>query len=249
MTHLYVSSPTHYAPEADFVRSLIALTHKLRDLGISQTIELPDGESHIDRARNNVVARFLQSPATHLMFIDSDQAFTPQDVLHLVESGKDLIGALIPKKQINWEGIRQAAKDGHEDIEAYGAQYVVNPPKDGRTLRIDKQCVPVDAIGTGFMLVSREAIESVIKAHPETEYLSDDVAGEMQKSWAIFHAGVYDEGWMRFLTEDYVFCRRARAIGIQPHIHLGVRDIGHVGKHMYRGRIETTFTLSASEAA
>ena len=53
-------------------------------------------ESLITRARNYLVDEFLRSPYTHLMFIDSDIHFNPNDVLTLVD--KDIIGLTISKE-------------------------------------------------------------------------------------------------------------------------------------------------------
>ena len=47
-------------------------------------------ESLITRARNYLVDEFLRSPYTHLMFIDSDIAFNPNDVLTLAALDKDI---------------------------------------------------------------------------------------------------------------------------------------------------------------
>ena len=68
-------------------------------------------ESLITRARNYLVDEFLRSPYTHLMFIDSDINFNPQDVLavaSLCNEDKPIIGAPYPKKCIAWEKIVQA---------------------------------------------------------------------------------------------------------------------------------------------
>ena len=48
-------------------------------------------ESLITRARNYLVDEFLRSPYTHLMFIDSDIHFNPQDVLTLAALDKETV--------------------------------------------------------------------------------------------------------------------------------------------------------------
>ena len=60
-------------------------------------------ESLITRARNYLVDEFLRSDKTHLMFIDSDIGFDPQDVLALAaladpKSDKDIVCGPYPKK-------------------------------------------------------------------------------------------------------------------------------------------------------
>jgi len=69
-------------------------------------------ESLITRARNYLVDEFLRSPYTHLMFIDSDIHFNPNDVLTLAALDKEIIGGPYPKKCIAWEKVRNAVDAG-----------------------------------------------------------------------------------------------------------------------------------------
>ena len=75
-------------------------------------------ESLITRARNYCADEFLRNEVyTHLMFIDSDIGFNPQDVLSLAaiadpESDKDILCGPYPKKTISWEKIKLAVDKG-----------------------------------------------------------------------------------------------------------------------------------------
>ena len=76
--------------------------------GIDVRFSFLFNESLITRARNYLVDEFLRSDFTHLLFIDSDICFDPQDVLALIALDKDVIGAPYPKKSINWRNIALA---------------------------------------------------------------------------------------------------------------------------------------------
>jgi hypothetical protein len=57
-------------------------------------------ESLITRGRNYLAHEFLESDATHLMFIDADIDFDPKDVIALLAMNKPVIGGPYPKKCI-----------------------------------------------------------------------------------------------------------------------------------------------------
>jgi len=217
VTHVYISAPTHHSPEIGFVGSIMHAISALGKAGVSYSFEMPGGESMITRARNNAVARFLKSPATHLFFIDSDQTFDADDVLRMIACGHDLVGALIPMKQLE-------------------TAYVFNA--ETGTFRPDEHgCVPAAAVGTGFMLVARRVIEEMIKKHPETRYLTDHTPngqGAREERHALFDCGVVGD---RYLTEDYYFCHRAKGMGVQPMLNLHVHSIGHIGVHLFKGDV------------
>ena len=81
-------------------------------------------ESLITRARNYLVDEFLRSPYTHLMFIDSDIHFNPNDVLTLAALDKDIIGAPYPKKCIAWEKVRNAVDAGLADQDPNALEFL-----------------------------------------------------------------------------------------------------------------------------
>src|ERR1700739_3683481 len=66
-----------------------------------------DGDALITRARASLIAQFLEDPdATHLLFIDADIGFEPEQVLRLVECGADMCAAVYPIKRMDWDRIR-----------------------------------------------------------------------------------------------------------------------------------------------
>ena len=56
------------------------------------------GDSLVSRARNRIVARFLMSDCTHLLFLDTDLIFSPEHVERLISHGLPFLIGLYPKK-------------------------------------------------------------------------------------------------------------------------------------------------------
>ena len=114
-------------------------------------------ESLIPRARNYLSDEFMRSDYTHLMFIDADIHFDPNDVLTLAALDKDVIGGPYPKKCIAWEKVRNAVDSGLADedpnvLEQYTGDYVFNPVENTHKIQVGE---PVDVleIGTGLSLI------------------------------------------------------------------------------------------------
>ena len=77
-------------------------------------------ESLITRARNYLVDEFMRSDCTHLMFIDADIGFDPNDVLAMAAiaepgSDKEIVCGPYPKKTIAWEKVKRAVDKGFGD--------------------------------------------------------------------------------------------------------------------------------------
>jgi hypothetical protein len=111
---------------------------------------------------------FLDKPeATHLLFIDADQGFEPEQVFRLVAFGAEVSAAVSPRRVINWDKIERAGKEGRNP-RAAGLDYVVNLKCDsaGR-IAARNGFAQATAIGTGFMLIARSAVLKLCAAHPE----------------------------------------------------------------------------------
>src|SRR5690348_15535077 len=84
-----------------YAASLFKLQTALRGYGnFHLKILFKDGDALITRARASLIAQFLEDPgATHLLFVDADIGFEPEQVLRLVQSGADMCAAIYPIKR------------------------------------------------------------------------------------------------------------------------------------------------------
>jgi len=200
-------------------------------------------ESLITRARNYLVDEFLRSGCTHLLFIDSDIHYNPQDVLALLALDKDVIGGPYPKKSINWHNVLKAAQKniGNKDfnageLEAVTGDYVFNPVPGTKQFQVTEP-LEVMEIGTGFMMVKRHVFDKFKEEYPHLNYKPDHVGQSNFDGSRYIHAyfdTVIDPQSHRYLSEDYMFCQYWRAMGGQIWLCPWMK-LQHLGTYAFAG--------------
>jgi hypothetical protein len=217
-------------------------------------------ESLIPRARNYLVDEFLRSDCTHLMFIDADIGFDPNDVIALSViaaegSDKDIVCAPYPKKCIAWEKIKRAVDKGVADrdpniLENYVGDYVFNPKSGATSIPLDE---PVEVLesGTGFMMIQRSALEKFRDTYPQYMYLPDHVRTEhfdgTREILMAFQAEI-DPVSKRYLSEDYWFCQKSAEAGIKTWLCPWMK-LQHMGSYVFAGSLIDLATIGASATA
>ena len=248
---LFIATPMYGGQCAGpYVRASLDLTTLAIKYGVQDQFYFLFNESLVTRARNYLVAEFLRSDATHLMFIDSDISFDPMDVLALAALDKPIAGGPYPKKTIAWEKVFDAAKLGLADqspleLEKYSGDYVFNYAPGTTEIRLDTP-VEVLEIGTGFMMVQRQVFEKFAEAYPEQKYRPDHNRSEHfdgSKEIHAFFDTVIDPETRRYLSEDYMFCQWVRKIGV-PVFLCPWMKLQHVGMYVYGGSMESMAVLS-----
>ena len=218
-------------------------------------------ESLITRARNYCADEFLRHEEyTHLMFIDSDIGFNPQDVLSLAaiadpESDKDILCGPYPKKTISWEKIKLAVDKGFadknpQDLARFVGDYVFNPVQGATEIAIEE---PVEVMegGTGFMMIQRKTFEKYAEAYPELMYLPDHVRSENfdgTREIMCYFDALIDPKSKRYLSEDYMFCQWARAIGLKVWMCPWMQ-MSHMGSYNFAGSLADLAAIGAAATA
>jgi len=221
--------------------SMFQLAGYLYERGIPVTYGQTINESLVPRGRNGLVQRFIATEATHLMFIDSDIIFRPEDVTSLIQADKSVIAGLYPRKDIDWRSIRSAAIQGLpiECLADSGLSYVWEPMNRTSELRNAMEPVEASYCGTGFMLIKRDVFEKLADSVPS--YCDDCTKEHFGQIIKEYFATSIDN--KRYLSEDYNFCRLVRESGIPVHIAPWV-NLVHVGAYNF-GNSDRQSTLSS----
>jgi hypothetical protein len=198
-------------------------------------------ESLITRARNTLAYDFLNTDATHLMFIDADITFNPADIVSMVNADKDIICGLYPKKEINWKTVSEAVKSGveYQDLPSYTGSFVVNLVGDVAQATGDvNEPMEIDNGGTGFMLIKRNVFETLKPTVPT--YTNDQILivdkNPVKKIIHEFFATSIDEVSNRLLSEDYHFCKIARQAGFKVYAAPWA-NLSHSGTYNFSGTL------------
>jgi hypothetical protein len=185
------------------------------------------GDSLVHRARNVLVGKFLESDCTHMMCIDADIGWQSHDVVKLLAGCKDIVGGIYPKK-------------------CYPLAWPANFFVKDEELKVDPDThwLAAKDLPTGFLLVSRHAIKSMIEKHPEWKCTFDPEHASEPNSYSIFDCYTDDDGV--YLSEDFAFCRRAQAEGFMTWADPTI-VLTHFGGHMFGGSCIADWILPQAE--
>ena len=209
----------------EWMMSILKLLNSAKETGLNMSFYPIFFESLVSRARNAAVAHFLEDEEnTHLLFIDSDIIFKPEDVYRLIQADKEVIAGIYPKKYIVWDRLKENPNDERVDF-----------PIDGEIKVTDDNFIKSEYLPTGFLLIKREAILKLIEQHPELKY-KNDIDGYMggeDNFYNLFNAGIRNG---IYESEDWGFCSLWKESGGQVLIHPDI-NLKHVGWHEYSGNL------------
>lgn len=172
------------------------------------------GDALIDRSRSIEATQYMKgSDADYLMFLDDDIAYDPVDVIRFLhrahQANCDIAGATYILKT-----------DKNPVITA--------KPFKGQTISFgpDSDLVEVRYLATGFMLIKKRVLQELVNGlplcHPKTLAF-----------YPFFQPFPKEiDGDMKYLSEDWAFCDRARDAGFKVWLDPAVR-LKHTGSYTY----------------
>ncbi len=212
--------------------------------GLSLKILFKDGDALITRARASLVSQFLDDPeATHLLFIDADIGFEPEQVLRLLQCGADMCAAVYPIKRIDWDKVKSSIEKARPNPSAAALNYVFEV--DDPAAIVEKGgFVKVRYAGTGFLMIRRAALEKMCARYPQLQFKRDhslDAATASDNRFALFECMIAEDG--TYLSEDFAFCKRWTDMGGEIWADLASK-LNHVGPLVFRGDLASQFVAA-----
>jgi hypothetical protein len=251
--HLVVATPCFGGQVSSiYAGSVFHLQRSVRSRSnIDLTVVMRDGDALITRARANLVTLFLDNPsATHLLFVDADIGFTPDQVYRLIESGADVVAGVYPIKRVNWDKARRMLGSNQAAAPSAALDYVLEIEDADHVVAVNG-FTRVRYAGTGFLMIRRRALEKMCE-HPAyaslqffREHSLDALAGSPNR-FALFDCMI-DQSTGTYLSEDFAFCKRWTDIGGEIWADIESR-LDHVGPSVFHGDISLQFAASAAPA-
>jgi hypothetical protein len=252
--HLVVATPCFGGQVSSiYAGSIFHLQRAVRSRpNMELTVLMRDGDALITRARANLVTLFLDNPAaTHLLFVDADIGFTPDQVFRLIESEADVVAGVYPIKRINWDKAKRMLESGRPQAPSAALDYVVELEDPDRVIAVNG-FTRVRFAGTGFLMIRRDVLEKMCR-HPDyaplqffREHSLDELAGSPNR-FALFECMI-DPRTGTYLSEDFAFCKRWTDIGGDIWADLESR-LDHVGPSVFPGDVSSQFAAPVRAAA
>ena len=188
-----------------FANSLVATVKEAEKKGIFVHAIYTSYDSLVQRARNSLVKLALDGGYDDLFFIDSDIEWEPEWFFRLLNRPEPVVGGALVKKT---------------DTEGYTVKIL------DKTLKYssDKKLLEVNGVGTGFLKVSRFALEKLWEA-------SDLYTSEGEKHRMVFDIKV-ENG--ELISEDYIMCNKWQSLGYKVWLDPTI-TCNHIGVKKFKG--------------
>ena len=237
----------------NFTRSLLKLNNAVWQSGLRASFIIAHGEALVTRARNESLVTFLENPAyTHLLWVDADIGFEPEDVFRLLLSDLDVVAGVYPMKRFDWPvdippGMQQMQR---EDFEALALTYPVNSEEDDQLSKVPDSdgFIEVTEAPTGLMCIKRQVFSKMMAQYPNLRYVPDGSwTPERAALCYRFFDVMVDEKTGRYLSEDYAFCRRWRDMGGRVHVCTQAK-LSHTGNYQFNGQFGRALVVRPHDA-
>lgn len=232
------ATPCYMSQEnANFGESMIYTLRMLTQAGIEWELIRVNGDSYVDRAKNTIVANFLETDGTDLIMIDSDESWHPTAISRLLQHPEDIVTGAYPFKN-NWGQFAGTPLVTMQD----GV-----PTYTGRELSDGACLLEAYSVAGGFMRIKRDALIKYAQAYPNDIYM-DDYAWPTRKGriyTSYFMCDIKD--YQRY-GEDAYFSRRMREAGIKLWIDPNI-TIQHHGMHTWSGNFHEQMKRTPEQVA
>lgn len=198
------------AVKVDTMMMVVDAALECRARGWGSVIRGAAGVTPISSARNYLLAHFLASDCTDLVFLDDDIGAEAGELVRLINQPVDFVMGIYRHRR---------------DLESYPVAYI--PERPELVADPDTRLLEIAGGGFGFVRLKRIVAERIVAAHQHLSYPEGAAPGGVV--WAVFQLDQWEDGVP--YSEDMLFCRRWRKLGGQVWCdpELNLMHIGNKG--------------------
>src|ERR1700733_1729858 len=169
---VFIATPMYGGMAAGiYTASMVQLPATFLRNRVDSLYVFSSSKSLVPNARNILTHQFLESQATHLMWIDADIGFNALDIVSMLIADKDIVCGIYPKKEVDWARVAQAVRAGvpPEELSNHAGLFAIKlleGPAEGVDADSDG-LFEIAAGGTGFMLIKRGVFDTLSEVVPK----------------------------------------------------------------------------------
>lgn len=192
--------------------------------GVEVICQPHPGDSLVPRARNVLVAKFMGTDCTHILFADADQKWQPEPILRMIHASMKheemaVICGAVPRKRLPISFVANLKG-------AVGDKITMHDPTG---------YIELHDAGTGLLMIRRDALVRLMDAYPQRKCYFRDERDEISEfEYLLFDCFVDRD--LRYLSEDYGFSRLWQSIGGRVWLDPDMQ-ISHFGMQEFSGNI------------
>jgi hypothetical protein len=205
---ILIATPTYDGSvRKEYMRSVFDLVEYFNRQEIAWELFLePATLLHV--MRSVMASKALAEDFTHILFIDADIGFSISAVKKLLDAKKDVIGCAYPYRSIP---LHEEALNSNISFRKAISQilpYAVKFSPGTKKIDITNSICEVSAIGTGLLLISKNALDSMVNASSVEQFTTHFPYTQWFKGASYYGFFEYVSIDGVHLGEDYSFCQR-----------------------------------------
>lgn len=229
-----------------FAQTLLTAVGVFSKAGFAYRQAFFDGPD-IALARNAFANAFLaDAEATHLLFIDSDMSVSAEIFARLIAWKQPIAAAIYSERALNLDKFADAVRSGASNAcaAALASNFVLRVPNG--PIEVTQGFCKLEGVGFGCILIERTVFETMIAQGAAPKVSADKLArhGVGPQIFDFFSEATSPETGR--LSEDYSFCRRARAAGFEIWGY-AEGTVGHVGQFAFTASFYERLMASAEK--
>ena len=203
---------------------ILKLENMCASIGVALSSTYISTEIFPQKAKNTLCSIFMKSSHSHLLLIDHDIEFDAEDIIKMMEFDQPVVGGLTYKQTIRWDKLAEIANQKGEKnlsidtLKTISRDYNFIPKDDNmKNMDFNAEFNDVDAIGTGVLLLQKDALTKIESAFPKDKYFDNG-----ETLFRYFDTGVKNLSTIKsniYMEDDVWFCNRWRELGGKIYVH------------------------------